>query len=124
MAGGVTAPVVIDSTEYPVLEASLKLYGGKPIINSINFEDGEEPAAKRLELARKFGAAVIALTIEEAGMAKTAEAKLRVAHRLYDFAVNRFGLPARDLPFDPLPFKIANGQIGRTSCRERVCQDV
>ncbi|MEO3434337.1 methionine synthase [Inquilinus sp. CAU 1745] len=109
MTGAVTAPLVIDSTEYPVLESALKLYGGKAILNSINFEDGEEPAAARLTLARKFGAAVIALTIEEAGMAKTADDKLRVAHRLYDFAVNRHGLPASDLMFDPLTFTIATG---------------
>lgn len=109
MTAAVTAPLVIDSTEYPVIEAALKLYGGKPIINSINFEDGEEAAAKRLTLARKFGAAVIALTIDEAGMAKTADDKIRIARRLYDFAVNRFGLPPSDLLFDPLTFTIATG---------------
>ena len=73
MRGAINAPLVIDSTEYPVLEAALKLYGGKPIINSINFEDGEEAADKRLKLAKRFGAAVIALTIDEQGMAKEAE---------------------------------------------------
>ena len=82
-----------NSTEYPVLEAALKLYGGKPIINSINFEDGEEAAARRLGLARRFGAAVIALTIDETGMAKEAEHKLAIARRLYDFACNQHGLP-------------------------------
>ena len=94
MRGAVNAPLVIDSTEYPVLEAALKLYGGKPIINSINFEDGEEAAAKRLRLARRFGAAVIALTIDETGMAKEAEHKLAIARRLYDFACNQHGLLA------------------------------
>ena len=73
----VNAPLVIDSTETPVIEAALKLHGGKPIINSINFEDGEKHAADRLMLAKRFGAAVIALTIDEVGMAKTAEDKLR-----------------------------------------------
>ena len=73
MRGAINAPLVIDSTEYPVLEAALKLYGGKPIINSINFEDGEEAADKRLKLAKRFGAAVIALTIDEQGMAKEAD---------------------------------------------------
>src|SRR4051795_11590479 len=107
--GSVTAPLVIDSTEYPVLEQALERHGGKPIINSINFEDGEEPAAKRLTLAKKFGAAVIALTIDEEGMAKTAERKLAVARRLYDFAVNRHGLKPEDLLFDPLTFTIATG---------------
>lgn len=109
MRGSVNAPLVIDSTEYPALEAAMKLYGGKPIINSINFEDGEEPAAMRLRLAKKFGAAMVALTIEEAGMAKTAADKLRVARRLYDFAVNQHGLPASDLMFDPLTFTICTG---------------
>jgi 5-methyltetrahydrofolate--homocysteine methyltransferase len=109
MRGAINAPLVIDSTEYPVLEAALKLYGGKPIINSINFEDGEEAADKRLKLARRFGAAVIALTIDETGMAKEVEHKLAVAERLYDFACNRHGLPPSDLLFDPLTFTICTG---------------
>jgi 5-methyltetrahydrofolate--homocysteine methyltransferase len=109
MRGSVDAPLVIDSTELPVLESALRLYGGKPIINSINFEDGEEPAAKRLELARKFGAGVIALTIDEKGMAKTADEKLRIAKRLYRFAVEEHGLPPSDLLFDPLTFTICTG---------------
>jgi 5-methyltetrahydrofolate--homocysteine methyltransferase len=105
----VTAPLVIDSTEYSVLEQALERHGGKPVINSINFEDGEEPAAKRMALARKFGAAVIALTIDEEGMAKTAERKLAIARRLYEFAVGRHGLQPEDLLFDPLTFTIATG---------------
>ncbi|HZB90376.1 MAG TPA: methionine synthase, partial [Stellaceae bacterium] len=109
MRGTVTAPLVIDSTELPVLEAALKLYGGKPVLNSINFEDGETPAAKRLELARRFGTAVIALTIDEIGMAKEAARKLEIAHRLHDFACGRFGLPPSDLLFDPLTFTICTG---------------
>ncbi len=109
MRGAVNAPLVINSTEYPVLEAALKLYGGKPIINSINFEDGEEAAAKRLQLARRFGAAVIALTIDETGMAKEVEHKVEVARRLHDFACNKHGLPPSDLLFDPLTFTICTG---------------
>src|SRR3954453_3926818 len=109
MRGAVNAPLVLASTEYPVLEAALKLYGGKPIINSINFEDGEEAADKRLILARRFGAAVIALTIDETGMAKEIEHKLAVAERLYDFACNKHGLPPSDLLFDPLTFTICTG---------------
>ncbi|HYU13483.1 MAG TPA: homocysteine S-methyltransferase family protein, partial [Stellaceae bacterium] len=109
MRGSINAPLVIDSTEYPVLEAAMKLYGGKPIINSINFEDGEEAADKRLKLARRFGAAVIALTIDETGMAKEADHKLRLAERLYDFACNKHGLPPSDLLFDPLTFTICTG---------------
>lgn len=105
----VNAPLVIDSTETAVIEAALKLHGGKPIINSINFEEGERAAAERMVLARKFGAAVIALTIDEGGMAKTAEDKLRIARRLVDFACGRYGLPPSDLMIDPLTFTIATG---------------
>ncbi|MGX9962283.1 methionine synthase [Roseomonas sp. F4] len=105
----VNSPLVIDSTETPVIEAALKLHGGKPIINSINFEDGEEAAHDRLKLAKKFGAAVIALTIDEVGMAKTAEDKLRIAERLVDFACNKYGLAQSDLLIDPLTFTIATG---------------
>ncbi len=109
LASAVTAPLVIDSTELKVLEAALPLYGGKAIINSINFEDGEEPAAARLRLAKKFGCAVIALTIDEEGMAKTPERKLQLAKRLYEFAVVKHGLPASDLLIDPLTFTIGTG---------------
>ena len=105
----VNAPLVIDSTETPVIEAALKLHGGKPIINSINFEDGEDAARDRMVLAKKFGAAVIALTIDEVGMAKTAEDKLRIAERLVDFACTKHGLPQSDLLIDPLTFTIATG---------------
>jgi 5-methyltetrahydrofolate--homocysteine methyltransferase len=105
----VNAPLVIDSTETPVIEAALKLHGGKPIINSINFEDGEQAAADRLILAKKFGAAVIALTIDEEGMAKTAERKLEIASRLVEFACVKHGLPPCDLLIDPLTFTVATG---------------
>ncbi|MCX8132420.1 MAG: methionine synthase [Roseococcus sp.] len=105
----VNCPLVIDSTETAVIEAALKLHGGKPVINSINFEEGERAAAERMVLARKFGAAVIALTIDEQGMAKTAEDKLRIARRLVDFACRRHGLPPSDLLIDPLTFTIATG---------------
>lgn len=105
----VNAPLVIDSTETPVIEAALKLHGGKPIINSINFEDGEGHAHDRMKLARKFGAAVVALTIDEVGMAKTPEDKLRIAARLIEFACDQYGLPQSDLMIDPLTFTIATG---------------
>jgi len=105
----VTAPLVIDSTEIVVIERALKRIGGKPILNSINFEDGEEKATRLLQLARKFGAAVVALTIDEQGMAKGADQKLEIARRLYDFAVHKHGLPPGDLLFDPLTFTICTG---------------
>lgn len=105
----VNSPLVIDSTETPVIEAALKLHGGKPVINSINFEEGEDAAHDRMKLAKKFGAAIIALTIDEVGMAKTAEDKLRIAERLVEFACGRYGLPQSDLMIDPLTFTIATG---------------
>ncbi len=105
----VNAPLVIDSTETPVIESALKLHGGKPIINSINFEDGEHIATERLVLARKFGAVIVAGTIDEEGMAKTADRKLAIAERLVAFACDRHGLPHSDLMIDPLVLTIATG---------------
>ena len=109
LTSSVNAPLVIDSTETPVIEKALKLYGGKAIINSINFEDGEQAAADRLVLAKKFGCGVIALTIDEEGMAKTPQRKLEIARRLVDFACVKHGLPQSDLLIDPLTFTIATG---------------
>ncbi len=108
LRGAVDSPLVFDSTELGVLESALELYGGKAVINSINFEDGEEPPAARLALAKKFGAAVIALTIDEPGMAKTAERKVEIARRLVAFA-EAHGLPRHDLLIDPLTFTICTG---------------
>ncbi len=109
LRGSADAPLVFDSTELPVLECALRLYGGKGVINSINFEDGEAPAAARLELARTFGAAVVALTIDETGMAKDVAGKLGVARRLVAFACERHGLARHDLMIDPLTFTICTG---------------
>ncbi len=109
LRGTVTAPLVFDSTELIVLEAAMKLYGGKPILNSINFEDGEEPAHKRMVLAKKFGASVVALTIDEEGMAKDVQRKVDIAHRLYKFCCEGYGLPPSDLLLDPLTFTICTG---------------
>ncbi len=109
LATQVSTPITIDSTQLDVLEASLKLLGGRSIINSINLEDGEERFDKVAELATRFGAALIALTIEEAGMAKKAADKFRVAKRIYELATIRHGLPADSLIFDPLTFTIASG---------------
>ncbi|MEK6675950.1 MAG: methionine synthase, partial [Planctomycetota bacterium] len=108
-ATDVTAPLVIDSTEIPVIEAALKLVGGKCIINSINLEDGEEKTDKLCRLAKRHGAALIALTIDEEGMAKTCERKVQVAKRIYDIVTLRHGLRPGDLLFDPLTFTICTG---------------
>ncbi len=105
----VTAPIVVDTTQVDVLEAALKLIGGRPIINSINLEDGESRADDICRLARRFGAALIALTIDEEGMAKTAERKLEVAKRIHDIVTRRHGLPSECLLFDALTFTIASG---------------
>jgi 5-methyltetrahydrofolate--homocysteine methyltransferase len=105
----VDAPLMIDSTEVEVIETALKLAGGKCIVNSINFEDGEDRPTRVATLARRFGAALVGLTIGEEGMAKTADAKLELALRLHDFAVNRHGLDPADLIIDPLTFTICTG---------------
>lgn len=109
MRGALHIPIVIDSTDTDVIHEALKRYGGKAIINSINLEDGEEDARKRLALAKEFGASVIALTIDEKGMAKTAEAKVAIAERLMKLACEEYGLAAEDLFIDPLTFTIATG---------------
>jgi 5-methyltetrahydrofolate--homocysteine methyltransferase len=104
----ITVPIMIDSTEVPVMEASLQALAGKPIINSINFEDGDDRARKVLALARKYGAGVVALTINEDGMAKTAEKKLEITDRL--IALTReFGLPDHDVFIDTLTFTLGSG---------------
>lgn len=106
----VPIPIMIDTTQLDVLEAALKVIGGRPIINSINLEDGEEKFDKIARLAREYGAALVALTIDEVGMAKDAAAKLAVAQRIRDLAVERHGLVEADLVFDPLTFTIAQGE--------------
>ena len=105
----VTLPIMIDSTEAPVIEQALQLFAGKCIINSINMEDGEERINKIVPMCRKYGAAVVALTIDEKGMAKTAPAKLNVARRMHDLAVNKFGMKSSDLIFDTLTFTLGSG---------------
>ncbi|MEO5928581.1 MAG: dihydropteroate synthase, partial [Candidatus Kapaibacterium sp.] len=106
---GVTLPLVIDSTEVPVLEAALKLCAGRAIINSINFEDGTDKADQILRLARRFGAAVIALSIDEDGQAYSLEKKVSIAKRIRDYAVDVHGLREEDLIFDPLTFPLGAG---------------
>lgn len=105
----VTAPVMIDSTQLDVLEASLKLIGGRAIINSINLEDGEGKFDAICKLIVRYGAAVVALTIDEEGMAKTADRKLAVALRMHDIATKKFGIPSEAIIYDPLTFTIASG---------------
>lgn len=101
-------PLVIDSTEYPVLESSLQLIAGKPIVNSINLEDGEEKMLGKVALITKYGAAAVALTIDEKGMARKADHKLSIAKRIYDLATNN-GIDPGDLIFDALTFTLSTG---------------
>jgi 5-methyltetrahydrofolate--homocysteine methyltransferase len=110
IATRVTAPILVDSTEANVVEEALKRIPGKPIINSINLEDGEKRTSLVLPMARRYGAAVIALTIDEQGMALTADKKVAIAHRIHDLAVEKYGLRAEDLIFDPLTLPISTGQ--------------
>lgn len=105
----VTAPIVIDSTEAPVIEESLRRIGGKSIVNSINLEDGEERINRVVPLCRKYGAAVIALTIDERGMAKTKDSKLAIAKRIYDLVITKYGMKPHDLIFDTLTFTLGSG---------------
>ncbi|RYG26448.1 hypothetical protein EON82_03250 [bacterium] len=105
----VTVPIMIDSTETPVMEASLRCLAGKPLLNSINFEDGEGRPRKVLDLARRYGAAVVALTIDETGMAKTIERKVEIAGRLVNLA-REYGLADHDLFLDCLTFTLGSGE--------------
>ncbi len=108
----VSAPLVLDSTESPVMEAGLQWIGGRAILNSANLEDGEGEGTRFhrvMSLAREYGAAVICLLIDEEGQARDVEWKLRVAHRIHDLAVNQYGLSPSDLIFDALTFPLSTG---------------
>jgi len=100
----VNLPLMLDSTEWQKMEAGLKVAGGKCILNSTNYEDGDERFFKVLELARRYGAGVVVGTIDEDGMARTAEKKFAIAQRAYRDALE-FGIPAREIFYDPLAFQ-------------------
>jgi 5-methyltetrahydrofolate--homocysteine methyltransferase len=106
---GVDVPLVIDTTELDVLEVALKTAPGRCLINSTHLESGRDKADKIFKLAKEHNAAVIVLTIDENGMAKTRETKLEVAKRIYDIAVNDHGLKPEDLVYDTLTFTLATG---------------
>ena len=110
IATRVPAPILIDSTEADVVEEALKRIPGKAIINSINLEDGEKRTSQVLPMAKRYGAAVIALTIDEEGMALTAERKVAVAHRIFDLATKKYGIRPVDIIFDALTLPISTGQ--------------
>ena len=102
-------PIQVDSTEPEVLKAALETIPGRAIVNSINLEAGREKADKVIPLAKAHGAALIALTIDEVGMAKTAERKVEIAERLRDIACNEHGLEPEALIFDALTFTLTTG---------------
>ena len=108
-----TLPLVIDSTEPAVIAAGLELIGGRPVVNSVNYEDGSGPESRFgriMPLVKEHGTAVIALTIDEQGQARTADDKLRIASRLVDELVSEWGMRVDDIIVDCLTFPIATGQ--------------
>ena len=113
LATASTLPIVLDSTEPAVIQAGLEQLGGRCVINSVNFEDGEGPQsryARIMPIVMEHGAAVVALTIDEEGQARTKEWKIRVASRLIDNLVNTWGMNVGDILIDCLTFPIATGQ--------------
>ena len=105
----ISLPLVIDAIKPNVIEAALKVYGGKPIINSANMEQGEEKFDAICSLAKKYGASIMLLTIDEKSMAFTCEDKLKMAERMYERAVNVHKILPHDIIFDPLTFTLASG---------------
>src|SRR6201999_3612578 len=108
-----TLPLVLDSTEPAVVEAGLECLGGRSVVNSVNYEDGDGPTsriAKMMPLVKEHGAAVVALTIDEEGQARTADWKLSVATRLIEDLTGNWGMRQSDIIVDCLTFPIATGQ--------------
>ncbi|MDQ1665298.1 MAG: 5-methyltetrahydrofolate--homocysteine methyltransferase [Actinomycetota bacterium] len=108
-----TLPLVLDSTEVPVIEAGLEALGGRSIINSVNYEDGDGPQsriARLMPVVREHGAAVVALCIDEEGQARTAEWKVRVATRLIEDLTQNWGMNVEDIVIDALTFPVTTGQ--------------
>ncbi len=113
LATASTLPLVLDSTEADVVEAGLELLGGRAVVNSVNYEDGTGPDSRMqrmMRVVKEHGAAVVALTIDEEGQARTAEWKVRVAERLIGDLVDNWGMRVEDIVVDPLTFPIATGQ--------------
>src|SRR3989441_5930794 len=107
-----SVPLVLDSTESPVMEAGLQWLGGRAILNSANLEDGEGDGTRFdrvMKLAAEYGAAVICLLIDEQGQARDVEWKVRIAHRIHDLATQQYGLSSGDLIFDALTFPLSTG---------------
>jgi 5-methyltetrahydrofolate--homocysteine methyltransferase len=109
LSTNIKIPLMFDSTEWQKMEAGLQHAGGKCIMNSTNYEDGVPRFKKVIELAKAYGASVVVGTIDEEGMARTAEGKLKIAKRAYDQATKEYRFPASDLLFDPLALPISTG---------------
>ena len=105
----VKIPLMFDSTEWQKMEAGLQHAGGKCILNSTNYEDGVPRFLKVIDLAKRYGASVVVGTIDEDGMARASEGKLKIATRAYEQATKEAGLPAADIFFDPLALPISTG---------------
>ena len=113
LASASTLPLVVDSTEPAVIQAGLELIGGRPVVNSVNYEDGDGPTSRFgriMPLVKEHGTAVVALTIDEQGQARTAEGKVAIASRLVDELVGEWGMRVSDIIVDCLTFPIATGQ--------------
>ena len=108
LVNNINLPLMLDSTEWQKMEAGLKIAGGKCLLNSTNYEDGEERFFKVLSLAKEFGSAVVVGTIDETGMARTAKHKLEIAKRAYKDAL-AYGIPAHEIFYDPLALPISTG---------------
>ncbi|WP_131746836.1 methionine synthase [Frankia sp. Cppng1_Ct_nod] len=108
-----TLPVMLDSTEPPVIEAGLECLGGRSVVNSVNFEDGDGPGSRIatvMPIIREHGAAVVALCIDEEGQARTVEWKVRVAERLITYLTGQWGMRESDILIDALTFTLGTGQ--------------
>lgn len=113
LATSSTLPIVLDSTEPRVIKAGLERLGGRAVINSVNYEDGDGADSrftKMMELVKEHGCAVIALTIDEEGQARTADLKVAIAKRLIEDLKNKWGMRVEDIIIDALTFPVATGQ--------------
>ncbi|MEB3211661.1 MAG: methionine synthase [Leptolyngbyaceae bacterium] len=116
----ITLPLMLDSTEWTKMEAGLKVAGGKCLLNSTNYEDGDERFFKVLELAKKYGAGIVVGTIDEEGMARTAEKKFAIAQRAYRDSLE-YGIPPHEIFYDPLALPISTGiEEDRVNGRETI----
>ena len=113
LATAATIPLMIDSTEWPVIEAGLECLGGRSVVNSVHFEDGNGPESnytKKMHVVREHGAAVVVMCIDETGQARTADRKVEIASRIIDDLVDTWGMAVEDVFVDCLTFTLATGQ--------------